>query len=118
VAKVVANGGGERLLAWQETDAAGNRQGVTIAELGEAGGPGMGGCPAGPADLGAPSPGTAAVIRSAGKTSMQVDWTPATAQPGAPPVSGYSVEAIAETASARGQKVQLGRRTPADATKS
>jgi hypothetical protein len=117
VAKVVANGGGERLLSWQETDAAGNRQGVTIAELGEPGGPGMGGCPAGPADQAAPSPGTAALIRSADKTSMQVDWTPATAQPGAVPVSGYSVEAIAGTASATGQKVQLGRRTPADAAK-
>jgi hypothetical protein len=117
VAKVVAGGGGERLLTWQETDAAGNRQGVTIAELGEPGGPGMGGCPAGPADLGAPSPGTAAVIRSADKTSLQVDWTAATAQPGAAPVSGYSVEAIANTASATGQKVQLGRRTPADTTK-
>jgi hypothetical protein len=46
VAKIVASGGGERLLTWQETDAAGNRQGVTIAELGELGGPGMGGGPA------------------------------------------------------------------------
>jgi hypothetical protein len=117
VAKVVANGGGERLLTWQETDAAGNRQGVTIAELGEPGGPGMGGCPAGPADIGAPSPGTASVIRSADKTSMQIDWTAVDAQPGATPVSGYSVEAIAGTTSATGQKVQLGRRTPADATK-
>jgi hypothetical protein len=117
VAKVVANGGGERLLTWQETDAAGNRQGVTIAELGEPGGPGMGGCPAGPADLGAPSPGTASAILSADKTSMQVDWAAATAQPGGAPVSGYSVEAIAQTSSASGQRVQLGRRTPADATK-
>jgi hypothetical protein len=117
VAKVVADGGGERLLTWQETDAAGNRQGVTIAELGEPGGPGMGGCPAGPADQAAPSPGTASVIRSGDKTSMQVDWTAAAAQPGAAPVSGYSIEAIADTASAGGQKVQLGRRTPADAAK-
>jgi hypothetical protein len=77
----------------------------------------MGGCPAGPADLGAPSPGTAAVIRSADKTSMQVDWTPATAQPGAAAISGYSIEAIAGTAAAGGQRVQLGRRTPADAAK-
>ncbi|HEY0345054.1 MAG TPA: fibronectin type III domain-containing protein [Solirubrobacteraceae bacterium] len=117
VAQVVASGGGERLLTWQETDAAGNRQGVTIAELGEPGGPGMGGCPASPGDQAAPSPGTASVIRSADKTSMQVDWTPATAQPGATPVSGYSIEAIANTAAPSGHNVQIGRRTPAAATK-
>ena len=57
-------------MAWQEEDADGNRQGLTIAEFGEAGGPGMGGCPAGPADAGAPQPGAASVVRSADKTSM------------------------------------------------
>ena len=117
VAKVVADGGGERIMSWQVEDADANRQGLTISEFGEVGGPGMGGCPAGPGDQAAPSPGTASVIRSADRTSMQVDWTPVTAQPGAAPVSGYSVEAIADTASTTGQKVQLGRRTPADATK-
>ena len=50
---------GERAMAWQEEDADGNRQGLTIAEFGEAGGPGMGGCPAGPGDAGAPQPGAA-----------------------------------------------------------
>jgi hypothetical protein len=75
----------------------------------------MGGCPAGPGDQAAPQPGTAAVQRSADKTSMTVKWTPATAQPGAEPVSGYSVEAIAKTTSASGEQVQLGRRTSATA---
>ncbi|HJR39552.1 MAG TPA: hypothetical protein VJ819_14315, partial [Nocardioidaceae bacterium] len=41
---------GERSMAWQVEDADANRQGLTIAEYGEAGGPGMGGCPAGPGD--------------------------------------------------------------------
>ncbi|KRF08958.1 hypothetical protein ASH00_04585 [Arthrobacter sp. Soil782] len=41
---------GERAMAWQQEDADGNRQGLTIAEFGELGGPGMGGCPAGPGD--------------------------------------------------------------------
>ena len=50
---------GERAMAWQEQDADGNRQGLTIAEFGELGGPGFGGCPAGPADQAAPA-GTAA----------------------------------------------------------
>ena len=70
-------------MSWQEEDADGNRQGLTIAEYGEAGGPGMGGCPAGPGDLGAPQPGAASVVRSADKTSMSVKWTPATPVPGA-----------------------------------
>jgi hypothetical protein len=51
VARIAANASlGERLLSWEATDAAGNRQGVTIAEFGEVGGPGFGGCPLGAAD--------------------------------------------------------------------
>ena len=107
---------GERMMSWQVEDGDGNRQGLTIAEYGELGGPGMGGCPAGPADQGAPTPGTAAVVRSADKTSMTVNWTPATAAPGAEPVSGYSVSAIAKTV-ASGQQVTLGARTDAAGTR-
>lgn len=116
VAKTVADGGGARLLTWQVTDAAGNRQGVTIAELGEVGGPGVGGCPAGPADL-TPPAGTASVTRSADGTSLAVDWTAVTAQPGSTPVSGYSVTAIAGSASAAGLQQAPGLRTPTATTK-
>jgi hypothetical protein len=78
----------------------------------------MGGCPAGPGDAGAPKPGTAAVTRSDDKTSLQVNWTPAEQVPTAEPVSGYSVEAIAATASSTsGDHVQIGRRTSASATR-
>src|SRR3954463_15221158 len=59
---------GERAMSWQVEDADGNRQGLTIAEFGEAGGPGMGGCPLGPGDAAAPQPGTATVQRSTDKT--------------------------------------------------
>src|SRR3954471_16308518 len=68
---------GERAMSWQVEDADGNRQGLTIAEYGEAGGPGMGGCPLGPGDAGAPTPGTATVQRSTDKTSLSVTWAPA-----------------------------------------
>src|SRR4029078_9578995 len=102
---------GERAMSWQEEDADGNRQGLTIAEVGEGGGPGMGGCPAGPGDLGAPKPGAASLVRGADKTSMSVKWTPATPVPGAPAVTGYSVEAVAQTPSANGEKVVIGKRT-------
>lgn len=106
---------GERAMSWQQEDADGNRQGLTIAEFGELGGPGMGGCPAGPGDQAAPSPGAATVVRSADKTSMQVKWTAATPQAGADAVTGYSVMAIG-AAGANGQQVQLGMRTDAAAT--
>jgi hypothetical protein len=114
-AQTAANGGGERMMAWQVQDEDGNRQGLTIAEYGEQGGPGMGGCPVGPTQQGAPKPGGAAVVRSGDRTSMQVSWAPATAVPGGAPVSGYSVVAIAETQEA-GQRTQVGKRTPPGAT--
>lgn len=117
-AGVAASGDlGERAMAWQEEDADGNRQGLTIAEFGELGGPGMGGCPSGPGDQSAPQPGAASVVRSADKTSMQVKWTPASPQPGAAAVTGYNVVAIASVG-ANGQQTQMGMRTDAAATQS
>src|SRR3954471_9088135 len=106
---------GERAMAWQEQDADANRQGLTIAEFGEAGGPGMGGCPACPADHPAPA-GTGAYVMSADKTSMKVSWTPATATSGAAAVTGYSVEALAGTASSTGVRSGYTRRTGVDGT--
>jgi len=41
--------GQTRVLAWQATDANGDRLGITIHEVGELGGPGFGGCPQGAA---------------------------------------------------------------------
>jgi hypothetical protein len=107
---------GERAMSWQQEDADGNRQGLTIAEYGELGGPGMGGCPAGPADQGAPAAGTASVVYSADRATMKVNWTPATAQPGTTAVTGYSVTAVAGTAVTTGQYAQVGMRTDANAT--
>lgn len=93
---------GERAMSWQVEDADGNRQGLTIAEFGEAGGPGMGGCPQGPGNQAAPA-GTASVVRT-GDTAT-VKWTPATPQPGAEPVTGYSVEAIDTAGAVRGLRL-------------
>ena len=113
-AQLAAGSGGERMMAWQEEDADGNRQGLTISEFGEPGGPGMGGCPAGPGSVGASTPGSAAAIRSADKTSMQVNWTAATPPPGAAAVTGYSIVALGP--SGTGDQVQIGRRTAANGT--
>lgn len=104
---------GERAMSWQVEDADANRQGLTIAEYGEAGGPGMGGCPAGPGTQAAPA-GTASVVRSADKTSALVKWTPVSPQPGADPVTGYSVEAVG-TANGSGQSATVGQRLGASA---
>jgi Chitobiase/beta-hexosaminidase C-terminal domain/Fibronectin type III domain len=108
---------GERAMAWQNEDADANRQGLTIAEYGEAGGPGMGGCPAGPGDAGAPQPGSANVVRSAtDKSKLSVTWKPTDQLPGAAAVTGYSVEAIQQNASTLGEKGIVGKRAGATAT--
>jgi Fn3 associated/Fibronectin type III domain len=107
---------GERAMAWQNEDADGNRQGLTIAEYGEPGGPGMGGCPFGPGDQGAPQPGTASVVRSTDNGSLSVTWKPADVLPGAAAVTGYSVEALEQTASATGERVVIGKRASDTAT--
>jgi Fn3 domain-containing protein/fibronectin type III domain protein len=107
---------GERAMSWQVEDADGNRQGLTIAEFGEAGGPGMGGCPAGPGDAGAPQPGSANIVRSVDKTSVSVTWNPTDQVPGAAPVTGFDVEAVQQSLSTDGDHTMLGKRTSANAT--
>ena len=103
-AEIAAGTGIERLMYWQVEDADANRQGLTISEFGESGGPGFGGCPAGPATS-APTPGTYAATRSASDPSkIAVTWTPATAQPGADPVTGYDVEVIAADGTTDGKR--------------
>jgi Fibronectin type III domain/Chitobiase/beta-hexosaminidase C-terminal domain len=114
-AELAASGGGERIMSWEVQDDGDNRQGLTISEAGEAGGPGMGGCPAGPGEQGAPTPGNAVIQRSTDRTSVKVNWSPAEPAPGAAAVTGYSIVAIADTVT-DGQQVQLGTRTGANAT--
>lgn len=108
IAQIAATGGGERLLSWQVTDAANNRQGITIAEFGELGGPGMGGCPNGPLASGPQGPTNVTALTQSG-SSIKVDWTPAVAIPGTPPITGYRVTAVAQTATG-GEQVEIGRR--------
>lgn len=82
---------GERAMAWEFTDPDANRQGLTIAEFGEPGGPGMGGCPNGPQQSGPPAP-TSAVGAIVGG-DIEVHWTKVTAIPGTPDILGYRVRA-------------------------
>jgi hypothetical protein len=94
-AEIVANAGGARSMAWQEEDADANRQGLTIAEFGELGGPGMGGCPNGPLNSGPAGPTSVKAAKVNG--DLKVNWTPAQAVPGTPAITGYRVTAVAKT---------------------
>lgn len=96
-AAIAADAGGERAMTWQEEDADANRQGLTIAEFGELGGPGMGGCPNGPLQSGPAGP-TNIVAATVGG-DLKVNWTPAQALPGTPAITGYRVTAVAKTVS-------------------
>jgi hypothetical protein len=87
----IAAAGQARALSWQVVDA-GNRQGMTISEFGEVGGPGVGGCPTGPQTMAPNAP--ANVTATAGNGSLTAQWSPATTIPDATPVTGYRVTAV------------------------
>ncbi|HEY5423276.1 MAG TPA: fibronectin type III domain-containing protein [Ilumatobacteraceae bacterium] len=108
-ATIAANAGlGERAMAWEFTDPAANRQGMTIAENGEPGGPGMGGCPNGPLQSGPPGPTNVVAARVTNGTGVKVNWTPAVAIPGTPAIDGYRVTAIAPMTG--GEQVEIGKK--------
>jgi len=73
-------------------DAGGDRQGLTIYERGEAGGPGFGGCPQGPEATVPNAPRN--VAAAAGNRSVTATWARATTIPDSPAVTGYRVTAI------------------------
>ena len=108
VAEIAANAGlGERAMAWEFVDAAANRQGLTIAENGEPGGPGFGGCPNGPLQSGPPAPTNVAVSPFA--NSVEVHWTPAQALPGTPAILGYRVRAVQRNGSGS-EQLEFGKK--------
>ncbi|MBI4939731.1 MAG: fibronectin type III domain-containing protein, partial [Actinobacteria bacterium] len=93
----LAAAGGTRYMSWELEDLDANRQGLTIAEFGELGGPGFGGCPAGPQQAGPPAPGNVKAIRTGNSGQVDVSWTPAAAVPGTPAITGYRVSAVSTT---------------------
>ena len=90
----IALAGQARVLSW-EADGADGPLGLTIDEFGEAGGPGMGGCPAGPAAMAPNAPTN--VTWTAGDGWLGASWSPATAMPDASPITGYRVTAVNKT---------------------
>lgn len=106
-AEMAANAAGARAMAWQLADADDNRQGLTIAEYGEPGGPGMGGCPNGPLQSGPPAPTD---ITAANVTAgIKVNWKPAEAIPGTPEITGYRAVAVGRTVTGN-EQVEIGKR--------
>ncbi len=91
----IADAGALRSMSWQNLDANANRQGVTIQEDGELGGPGFGGCPAAAVAQGPASPTN--VKATDNGTTTTVTWTKPTVTPGTSPIVGYTVRAVAQT---------------------
>lgn len=114
VAAIADAATGERMMSWEVTDPDGNRQGLTIAEFGEPGGPGMGGCPNGPLQSGPAAPTNVTAAKVAG--GVKLSWTPAAAIPGTPAITGYRATAVARTA-AGGEQAEIGRRISGQAAR-
>ncbi|MFC5931928.1 hypothetical protein D6T64_02155 [Cryobacterium melibiosiphilum] len=110
-----AAGSGVRAMSWQVEDAAANRQGLTIAEFGELGGPGMGGCPNGPLQSG--PAGATDVTAATVADSLKINWTRPVAIPGTPAITGYRVHAVARTV-VNGERAEFGKRINSSAATS
>lgn len=80
--------------------------GLSLNEFYEFGGPGMGGCPAGPQLTRSGGPAGYSAL-GAGAGSITVNWDDTVATPGTPPVTGYTVRAV----SADGVD-EVGKRLP------
>jgi Fibronectin type III domain len=87
----IAAEGQMRALSWEAT-AGDERQGLTISEFGEAGGPGFGGCPTGPETVAPNAPTN--VAATAGTEAVTATWSRATIVPDGSPVTGYQVKAV------------------------
>lgn len=103
----IADAGALRSMSWQNLDANANRQGVTIQEDGELGGPGFGGCPAAAVAQGPASPTN--VKATDNGTTTTVTWTKPTVTPGTSPIVGYTVRAVSQTSTNGGQD-EIGKR--------
>ena len=95
----LANAGSITALGWlAEPDPALGIEaqfGLTLNEFYEFGGPGMGGCPAGPQLTRTGGPAAYSAL-GAGAGSITVKWDDAVATPGTPAVTGYTVRAVSQ----------------------
>lgn len=92
-ATIAGSGEGYSVSLWQKTTFNEGRQGLTISEYGEVGGPFGAGCPSGPQDIGSP------IVNAIAVSGNLVKWSPGKDVVGAPATSGFSINII------RGNKI-------------
>lgn len=98
-ADIAGSGEGMSLRMWQETEPNGARQGLTISEYGEIGGPWSTLCPQGPQNIGSP------VANSISVFGNLIKWYPGQDIISAPETTGFSINVL------RGNQV-YGYRVP------
>lgn len=98
-ADIAGSGEGISLRMWQETAPNGARQGLTISEYSEVGGPWSSLCPPGPQNLGSP------LVHAIAVSGNLIKWAPGQDAIGAPVTTGFSINLL------RGNQV-YGYRTP------
>lgn len=87
-ANIAGSGESYSLSMWMITDPAGFRQGLTISEYGEVGGPWSSLCPPGPQNLGSP------LINEIAVSDNIIKWSPGKDIIGSPPTTGFSLNVI------------------------
>lgn len=85
---IAGSGEGYSISLWQQTAANGARQGLTISEFGEVGGPFGGLCPAGPQNIGSP------IVNSIAVSGNMIKWSPGQDIIGSPATTGFSINII------------------------
>jgi len=85
---IAGSGEGYSMSLWQKTAPNGARQGLTISEYGEVGGPFGGLCPAGPQNIGSP------IVNSIAVSGNLIKWSPGQDIIGSPATTGFSVNII------------------------
>jgi len=90
---IAGSGEGYSVSLWQKTAPNGGRQGLTISEYGEVGGPFGSGCPASPQNIGSP------LVNAIAVSGNLIKWSPGKDTIGAPATTGFSINVI------RGNKI-------------
>jgi len=90
---IAGSGEGYSVSLWQKTAPNEGRQGLTISEYGEVGGPFGSGCPAGPQNIGSP------LVNAIAVSGNLIKWSPGKDTIGAPATTGFSINVI------RGNKI-------------
>lgn len=98
-ADIAGSGEGISLRMWQETAPNGARQGLTISEYNQVGGPWSSLCPPGPQNLGSP------LVHAIAVSGNLIKWVPGQDAIGSPATTGFSINLL------RGNQV-YGYRTP------